>query len=98
MSDSAHVIRVTTYPTVHGKADEVRAAARAVADHARNSDGCFGAQVCRQEGADDLVVLISRWQDRQSLQDFESANQKPQKIAVHGLVDGSPTTVHYVSM
>ena len=65
MAEHARTIRVTTFTVADGQLDQLVEAASSNADDAAAAEGCFGAQVLRPEGRDDVVAVISRWRDRE---------------------------------
>lgn len=69
MADHAHVVHIRRSSPSPGREADAEAALRREAEVAAGADGCFGAQLCRQEGTD-VLATISRWQDRASLDAF----------------------------
>lgn len=97
MSDHARTIRVTTFTAAQGQVDALVDAATRNAGDAAEADGCFGAQVLRPEGQDDVVAVISRWRDRDDLQRFLDAHEGIAHDAVGPHISGSSST-HYLAV
>lgn len=97
MTEHARTIRVTTFTVADGQLDQLVEAASSNADDAAAAEGCFGAQVLRPEGRDDVVAVISRWRDRADLQRFLDAHEGIAHDAV-GPHSSASSSTHYLAV
>jgi heme-degrading monooxygenase HmoA len=98
MSEHARTIRVSTFTAAEGHLDDLVRAAWSNARDASGADGCFGAQVLRPEGQEDVVAVISRWRGRDDLQRFLDAHEGAAHDAVGPHVAGPVTSTHYLTL
>jgi quinol monooxygenase YgiN len=70
MADHATVVDVERFWPADGKAGEVLIELRRVRDLTDHAPGCFGAQVCRSQEDPEILVLISRWKDDATAEQF----------------------------
>jgi quinol monooxygenase YgiN len=86
MNDHAGLVRIARFRPAPSKRDDVVQALRLMADTARRAEGCFGAQVATSDRDAESLVLVSRWDSRESLDrfgasgEFESVRQRLQPL------------------
>ena len=67
MTEHAQIVRVTWFEPRDDERDLFLAKVHELARGASETPGCFGAQLCTVEGTPGTVAVVSRWQDRASL-------------------------------
>lgn len=78
MDEHATFISVGTLTPAPGKAEELIGVCRGWADRMGELDGCFGAQVVRQDGRPDTISVIARWRDRAARDAATKTNEAAQ--------------------
>ena len=68
MSEHAHLIQVTTFHPAQGQREAVLSVCREAEDRFRDTEGCFGAQVCSVSEEPEWVAIVSRWDDPRALE------------------------------
>jgi len=75
VNDHAGVLRIARHQPADGRRDEVAGLLRAVAESMRDAPGCFGAQVTSSDRKEEQLILVSRWQ---SLEAMDQYNAQPE--------------------
>jgi quinol monooxygenase YgiN len=98
MSEHAHVVRISAFPSAPGRRDELVDVCRALAELAAGADGCFGAQVCQVSERPDDVAVVSRWRDQSALDAFTGPRTDDAVRRLDGLLSEAPATSHYIAL
>ncbi len=70
MNDHANVVQIARHYATEGRRDEVAGVLRVLAEDARKAPGCFGAQLTESDRDSHALVLISRWESADAMEQF----------------------------
>jgi quinol monooxygenase YgiN len=93
MAEHASVIRILRLKPASGKRDEMKSRLEQGVERIRQSEGCFGVQVCTVREAPDELAVISRWASQSALDAFLK-DSDPERGGVNALASTAPVVEH----
>ena len=97
MAEHATVLRIARYQPAQGQRDELLKRLQEGAQQLRDTDGCFGAQICTSRDSPDALVAVSRWASQAAVDRFLSETSS-QRGELGPLTTGAPSVEHLTSI